>query len=96
MEMISLKDSSLYYFDKAIEEAELSNDLLEISKRYSPKLKMYQFKIDSLSRRFHTKLFDYGLTQSDYETCMNEIKMGFSVLSIKYNEYRSAGLVIEQ
>lgn len=96
MDMISFKDSSVYYFDRAIEEAKSSNELFEISKKYSPKLNMYQFKIDSLSRGFHFKLTEYGLTQSDYETCMNEIKAEFSVLSIKYKEYTSAGLVIQQ
>lgn len=95
-EMILFKDSSVYYFDKAIEEAKTSNQLLEISKKYSPKLNMYQFKIDSLSRGFHTKLSEYGLTQTDYETCMNEIRTEFSALAIKYNEYRSAGLIIEE
>lgn len=95
-EMISLKDSSVYYFNKAIEEAKTSNQLLEISKKYSPKLNMYQLKIDSLSRGFHTKLTEYGLTQTDYETCMNEIKTEFSALSVKHSDYRNAGLMIEQ
>ncbi|HBS87861.1 MAG: hypothetical protein A2W91_10900 [Bacteroidetes bacterium GWF2_38_335] len=93
-EMISLKDSSVNYFEMAIAESKTSDDLFEISKKYSPKLNLYQHKIDSLSLKFHSKLNEYGLTQSDYESIIKEVKNEFSVLLEKYDEYKKSGLVI--
>ena len=56
----------------------------------------FQFKIDSLSRDFHSKLDHNSLTQKDYDECMIKIRKEFAILSQKHEEYINTGLEIEQ
>lgn len=92
--MLSYRDSSLHYFDKAINEFSTTGDTQTVSIKYSPALLKYEYKTDSLSRFFHLKLTDYGLSQEDYNKAMQEIQSEFKVVMLKFNEFRSLGLDI--
>lgn len=94
-ELISIRDSSVLYFDKAIEDVNKNNDVKLVSKKYGPKIGFFQYKLDSLSNDFYIKLNEYGLTQSQYDSCMNSIKNEFNILINKFNEYKNKGLTIE-
>jgi len=83
-EMLTYKDSMLYYLDHAIEEAKSASDLIGLAEKYDPPLDRYEFKIDSLSKAFHSKLPEYGLNQLDYETCMRGLMQDFTILTSRY------------
>lgn len=92
IEILALCDSSIYYFDWALDAAASGQDPDEISARISPKLNSLESQLDAKSRGFQRTATELGLTELEFNTVLNEVNNSAQAMMEKHRALKEVGI----
>ena len=90
-DVMTLVDSSNYYFDQVVESINSGSDPKEVSTTYQPALQRLAKAIDSRLRQFQREAYELDLTEESYDRANLELMRYLSRLKKRHREVADLG-----
>lgn len=91
----ALFDSSYYYIDIGLIALENGQEPTVVSESIGPKLKLFESRLDSLSREFSATVFALGVTEYELNQLMDALNAYFQPMADKLQQLKMSGVELE-